>query len=88
LQINLPPPRRPGRILANTAGTDFRPLSAIGSGISGYLFMGAFTIDISLIRWAVAILIDRDEERSMVTGILYIKSEITCPDTGAEFTAS
>jgi transposase-like protein len=49
--------------------------------------VGAFTNDASLLRLAVSILIDINEE--WITGNRYLsgKSEMICPDTGAEFTA-
>jgi transposase-like protein len=49
--------------------------------------VGAFTNDASLLRLAVSILIDINED--WITGNRYLsgKSEMICPDTAAEFTA-
>jgi putative transposase len=49
--------------------------------------VGAFTNDASLLRLAVSILIDINEEWITGNRYLSVKSEMICLDTGAEFTA-
>jgi transposase-like protein len=49
--------------------------------------VGAFTNDPSLLRLAVSILIDINEEWITGNRYLSVKNEMICPDTVAEFTA-